>query len=55
MWISGIMRKEIGEEFLGMERAPNGFPLPCRSAASPHLDPMPVLSQRGGARGSKRC
>lgn len=35
MWISRIIGKEIGEEFLGMEHTPNGFPLPAGAELLP--------------------
>lgn len=55
MGISGIIGKEIEKEFLGIQRAANGFPLHCRSRASPHLDPMPVLSQHGYLSETANC
>lgn len=35
VWISRIIGKEIGEEFLGMEHTPNGFPLPAGAELLP--------------------
>lgn len=55
MGISGIIGKEIEKEFFRIWRAANGFPLHRRSRASPHLDPMPVLSQHRGASETANC
>ena len=55
MGISGTVGKEIEKEFLGIGHAANGFPLHRRSRASPHLDPMPVLSQLGCVSETANC
>lgn len=55
MGIGAIIGKEIEKEFLGIRRAANGFPLQRRSRASPHLDPMPALSQHGYASETANC